>query len=130
MPTASNLSLNNAAAVAKVFTLLAPSGGLGGTASLHQLREGAHSGVFPTIKTSSRASNRAKTTQSDLTFPSQFTDTTTGLVKPGPAMYVMLKTVTPDEFPENVKNDPVAFVRSFVNSTLFEAMMKEGVSGT
>jgi hypothetical protein len=124
MPQAVDFTINNAAAAAKVFTLLAPASGVNGEAKW-ELREGANSTVFPRFTAVLRADPSVKGYSSVMKFrhPSAVTDTTTGLVKPGSIAEVIITVKMPDDFPETTKADTVAFVKNSVAHALWQAFL-------
>jgi hypothetical protein len=124
MPSAIDFTINNAAAVAKTFTLLAPASGINGEAKW-ELREGANSTVFPRYTAVLRADPSIKGYSSVMKFrhPAPFTDTTTGLVKPGSVAEVIVTVKMPDDFPETTKADTVAFTKNAVAHALWQAFL-------
>jgi hypothetical protein len=58
-----------------------------------------------------------------LRHPSPFTDTTTGLVKPGSVAEVIVTVKMPDDFPESTKADTVAFTKNAVAHALWQAFL-------
>lgn len=130
MPQAVDLVLNNGAAVAKTFSLLSPAAGDNSIASW-ALKEGAISSVFPRITAQARQTgNAARRSQLKVKIPSSYTDTVTGLTKVGSAFEADIYTTVPDDFPEALKNDAVAFVKNLVAHALAQAMIRDGLPAT
>lgn len=130
MPQAVDLVLKNGAAtpVDKTFTLMAPAAGEASWANW-RLKEGPISSVFPRIAMLARenASRNARKSQIKLQIPSSYTDTVTGLTKVGSAFDVSIECTVPNDFPEALKNDAVAFTANLVNHVLTKAVIRDGV---
>ena len=127
MPQATDLVINNGAGtpVAKTFTLLTPSAGDGSIAEW-ALKEGAISSVFPRITSSAaRTGNGSRKMQVKLRVPSSYTDTVTGKTLTGSAFEFNGTVSVPDDFPEVLKNDAVAFTWGLVSTTLMKAIMRD-----
>lgn len=124
MPQAVDFTINNAAAAAKVFNLLAPASGINGEARW-ELREGANSTVFPRFTAVLRADPSIKGYASVMKFwhPQPYTDTTTGLVKPASAAEVIITVKMPNDFAEATKADTVAFTKNAVAHALWQAFL-------
>lgn len=124
MPQAIDFTINNAAAAAKVFTLLSPAAGIGSEAKW-ELREGANSTVFPRFRAVLRQDPSVKGYSSvmGLRMPSAFTNTTTGLVGPASVAEMILTVKMPDDFPESTKADFVAFTKNAVAHALWQAFL-------
>jgi hypothetical protein len=133
MPSATTFTINNGAAtpVAKTFTLYAPASGDGGVAEW-RLKEGAISSVFPKVTASARANagHSARKSQIGLKVPSSYTDTVTGLTKVGSAFDARIEVTVPDDFPEALKNDAVAFLKNLVAHAIFQDLMRDGTPAT
>lgn len=132
MPQATDLVINNGAGtpVAKTFTLLAPAAGYNAVAEW-ALKEGTISSVFPRVTALARPTgNQSKKTQIKLKVPSSYTDTVTGLTKVGSAFEADISVSVPNDFPESLKNDAVAFTANLVASTLVKAMIRDGSPAT
>lgn len=126
MPAAVDLVLNNGAAVAKTFTLYSPSAGDNSVATW-KLKEGTIASVFPVITTSARATgNQSRKMQMKFRLPSSYTETVTGLTKVGSAFEFDGSASVPDDFPEALKADAVAFVKNAIAHALIQAMMRDG----
>jgi len=132
MPAATDLVLNNGAGtpVAKTFTLLAPAAGYNAVAAW-ALKEGTISSVFPKITILARPTgNQSKKSQIKLQIPSSYTDTVTGLTKVGSAFEADVSVSVPDDFPEALKNDAVAYTKNLVAHALVQAVMRDGSPAT
>jgi hypothetical protein len=128
MPQAADFTINNGAGtpVAKTFTLLAPASGLNSLAQW-ELREGGNSTVFPRFNAVLRLDPSVKGYSSVVKhrYPSAFTDTTTGLVKPASVAEFVGTVKMPDDFPETDKAHFVAYV---VNG-MAHALWKQFLAG-
>jgi hypothetical protein len=132
MPQAVDLVINNGAGtpVAKTFTLYNPSAGANSVA-LWKLKEGTIASVFPAITTLARPTgNKSQKMQGKLRLPSSYTDSVTGLTKVGSAFEFDFSASVPDDFPEALKNDAVAFSKNLIAHALIQAMMRDGSPAT
>jgi hypothetical protein len=132
MPQATDLVINNGAGtpVAKTFTLMAPAAGDNSLASW-ALKEGTISSVFPKITALARQTgNQARRVQIKLKVPSSYTDTVTGLTKVGSAFEADIYATVPDDFPEALKNDAVAFTKNLVAHVIAQAMIRDALPAT
>lgn len=127
MPQAIDLVIKNHALVDKTFTLLSPAAGDNSVASW-ALKEGAISGVFPKITVLARPTgNSARRAQIKVKIPSSYTDTVTGLTKVGSGFEFDGYASVPDDFPEALKNDAIAFTVNTVNHALIKAVLRDGL---
>lgn len=130
MPQAQDLVIKNYAAVDKTFTLLSPAAGDNSLASW-ALKEGTISSVFPKITALARPTgNKSRRVQIKFKLPSSYTDTVTGLTKVSSAFECDVYASVPDDFPEALKNDAVAFTCNMVNAAMVKAMIRDGLSAT
>lgn len=132
MPQAIDLVINNGAGtpVAKTFTLLAPAAGDNSVAEW-ALKEGAIGSIFPRLSClAKRTGNNSRKAQIKLKVPSSYTDTVTGLTKVGSAFEADIFVSVPDDFPEALKNDAVAYTVNSVNHALFKAVIRDGLPTT
>jgi len=133
MPQASDLVINNGAAtpVAKTFTLVSPAAGDGAYANW-RLKEGSISSVFPAIAISARPNGNgtARKANIKLRIPSSYTDTVTGLTKVGSAFDFDVNVTVPDDFPETLKNDAVAFAANLIANAMVKAVIRDAVPAT
>lgn len=126
MPQAANITVQNGSAVNKTFTLMSPAAGDGGL-TRWALKEGAAPVAFPRLTLLARATtNKSRKVQVKFTHPYSYTDTTTGLVKAGPQFEFNGDFTIPDEFPESMRNDAVAFVANLTASTLVKECYRDG----
>ena len=122
MPQATDLVINNGAAtpVAKTFSLYNPAAGDNAIA-MWKLKEGTISKVFPTITVAARATgNQSRKLQIKMKIPSSYLDAVTGLTAVGSAFEFDASISVPDDYPESLKNDAVAFVANLMNHTLIK----------
>lgn len=132
MPQAINIVIKNGAStpVDKTFTLLAPSAGYDSVAEW-ALKEGVISTVFPRVTSSVRAAKRvagraaSKVIEVKLTVPSSYTDSVTGTTVVGSRFESVTRTTVPDDFPEALVPDAVAFVKNLAANALISAMIAE-----
>jgi len=134
MPAAVDLVLNNGAGtpVAKTFSLINPSAGLNSLAQW-QLKEGTIRGVFPTITNLARKNAGAQPANRStftVAIPSSYTDTVTGLTKVGSAWKAYIDVVVPDDFPEALKADAVAFTSNLLANALVKLMVRDAIPAT
>lgn len=133
MPQATDLIVNNGATtpVAKTFALLSPSSGMGGIA-MWALKEGAISSIFPRFTAAARPSNKgnAQNLQVKFKLPSSYTETVTGLTMVGSGFEFNGTFTVPNDFPEALKNDAVAFTANLINHVLVKAMIRDGLPAT
>jgi hypothetical protein len=132
MPQATDLVINNGAGtpVAKTFKLYAPAAGDNSVATW-KLQEGTIAAVFPTITALARkTNNQSRKMQGKLQLPSSYTDTVTGLTRVGSGFEFDFSASVPDDFPEALKADAVAFAKNLVATTLIQAMMRDGLPAT
>lgn len=130
MPAATDLVINDGAAVAKTFTLISPAAGDGSYANW-RLKEGTISTVFPRIAMSARqGGSAARKANIKIRVPSSFTEAVTGLTKVGSAFDVNIDVTVPDDFPEALKNDAVAFTANLAAHALFKAVIRDGAPAT
>lgn len=132
MPQAIDLVINNGAGtpVAKTFTLLSPAAGDNSVASW-ALKEGTIGSVFPRISClARRTGNNSRKAQIKVKIPSSYTDSVTGLTKVGSAFDANIEVSVPDDFPEALKADAVAFVANAINHSLFKAVIKDALPTT
>lgn len=132
MPQAlSTIVVNNGAAtpVAKTFTLYTP--GSDTVPAEYKLKEGSISGVFPSLTVmAKKTSNASRKASIRIRVPSSYTDSVTGLTKVGSAYEFNGTVSVPDDFPEALKNDGVAFVANIMNHPLIKEVMRDALSLT
>lgn len=132
MPQATDLVIKNGAAtpVDKTFTLIAPAAGDGGLAQW-ALKEGTISSVFPTVTSEAhRTANKSRKATFKFRMPSSYTDSVTGLTMVNSAAEFNATSSVPDNFPEAMKADYVAFATNLFQQTLIKALVKDAVSAT
>lgn len=130
MPQATDLTVKNAANANKTFTLLNPAAGSGGIAEW-ALREGTISSVFPKLTAMARPTkNASNVAHIKLKVPSSYTDTVTGLTNVGSAFELNVTASVPDNLPEAIKDDCVAYAVNIINHVMIKAMLRDAVSAT
>lgn len=131
MPAAANMTLNNAAAVAKTFELLQPSSGLGSNAEW-VLKEGAIVGVFPRITSQVRVNTQGKSrvSQHKLVVPQAIVDSTTSTTSVGARFECNLTVTVPDAFPAALRPDAAAFLKNYVANAIAQAVIQDAIPAT
>ena len=132
MPQAVDIVLDNGAAtpVAKTFTLVSPAAGDNSYANW-RLKEGAISTIFPRVAISTKANgNKARKANIKLQIPSSYTDTVTGLTRVGSAFDANVDITVPDDFPEALKSDAVAFLTNLMAHALVREVVRDAVPAT
>lgn len=130
MPQATNLVVKNAAAVDKTFTLNTPAAGDAGVAEW-VLKEGLVSSVFPRLTASARRTGRnSRKCAIKLRLPMSYTDTNTNLPKVGVAFEMNMDVSVPDDFPESMKDDAVAYASNIIATALIKSMIRDGLPAT
>lgn len=131
MPSASNIVVKNAAGVDKTFTLLSPASGYGTQAAEWALKEGATSVVYPTFALSaSKTQNRSKKTVLKARKPAAYTSVTTGLPVVSSNMEFNGSISVPDDFPDDQKDDAIAYFTGLFSSALAKACCRDGLPAT
>lgn len=126
MPNATNIIVQNASAVDKTFEVLTPSGGDGGIAR-YALKEGAAPVAFPTLTVVARATtNASRKTSTKVHVPFTYSDPVSGLIKKGPAFELNIEASMPDAFPENMRDDAVAYGVNLAASSLMRQVFRDG----
>lgn len=131
MPQATNLTIKNGSAVDKTFTLVTPAAGDGGIAEW-ALKEGSISSVFPRITAlAQRNGNRTgRNLKVKLIIPSSYTDTVTGLTSVGSRAEFNATFTMPDDFPQALKADWVAFTSNLISTALLKSMIEDATPAT
>lgn len=132
MANATDLVVNNGAStpVEKTFTLISPSAGDGGLA-MWALKEGTISTVFPRFTASARSVNgRARSAKFKVTMPASYTDSVTGLTSVNSRGELIVTVNIPDEFPEALKDDFVAFSTGLLSTAYVKSLMRDALSAT
>lgn len=132
MANATDLIVDNGAAtpVAKTFTLISPAAGDGGLATW-ALKEGTISTVFPRFTASARNVNgRARSAKFKLTMPASYTDTVTGLTSVNSKAEIIVTVNMPDDFPESLKSDFVAFGVNLQSDPYVQGLIRDALSAT
>lgn len=132
MPQAIDITINNGAStpVAKTFSLQQPSAG-DNSVGEWALKEGTIRSVFPKITALARkTTNGSRVLQVKVRLPSSYTDTVTGLTKVASAFEMNATFSVPDDFPEALKNDAVAFSTNALSHALMKSMIRDAVPAT
>ena len=132
MPQATNLVVKNGAtpAVDKTYVLITPASGDGGIA-VWNLKEGPISAVFPSLTAmSNRNANGTRRLTLKYKLPSSYTESVTGLTNVGSRAEVNVDVRVPEDFPEALKNDFVAYTANIINSELIKSMMRDATPAT
>jgi hypothetical protein len=130
MPAAIDLVVNNAAAVAKTFTLLSPAAGNGSNAEWAN-KVGTIAGVFPRFTAQANSTgNQSRKLTLKLRIPSSYTETVTGLTRVASAYEANVTISVPNDFPESYKDDAVAFTSNLLAHATVKAMMRDALPAT
>lgn len=129
MPQATNLVIKNSAGVDKTFTLITPAAGYGAVADW-ALKEGSISTVFPRLTASATKKPNSQNLKVKFYLPSSFTDTVTGLTNVGSRAEVNVDVAIPNDFPEALKDDFVAFSTNAFKTSLLQAMWRDATPAT
>lgn len=129
MPGQTNLIVKNGAGVDKTFTAITPAAGDGGVA-LWQLREGTISAVFPALTAVSNASKIGRALKVKLKVPASFTDTVTGLTNVNGHCEMSATFMVPENYPEALKDDFVAFATALLSTPLLKSMVRDAYPAT
>lgn len=128
MPQApSTLVLANGAVtpVNKTFNLLAPSAGYDADCE-YALKEGTIATVFPTVTTRVRkTANSSKQARIRVRVPSSFTEAVTGKTVTGSAYEFNGTASMPNDFPESLKPDAIAFTANAIAHAIIKQMMQD-----
>lgn len=130
MPQAANIVVKNATNVDKTFTLLAPAAGFGSVAEW-ALKEGATAVVWPSFTLSAhKTSQNSRRVPFKVRVPATYVSVATGL--PVVSSYMELNgTITvPDSFPDDQKDDAVAYMTGLVNSSLVKSCLRDALPAT
>lgn len=128
MPSAIDLVVENGAStpVEKTFTLITPAAGDGGIARW-ALKEGTISAVFPTFTAmANQTSNASRTLKCKFRMPSSYTDSVTGLTNVSSGAEFNTTSSVPLNFPEDLKDDYVAYATNLFRTALVMSMMRDG----
>lgn len=131
MPQATNLVIKDATGTDKTFVLMTPASGDGGLAEW-ALKEGTISSVFPriTIQSTKRSQGRSRVVKLKFSLPSSFTDAVTGLTNVGSRAECNVSVTVPDDFPEALKDDHVAFFKNGIATALVQAIVRDALPAT
>lgn len=130
MPQATNLVIKNALDVDKTFTLLTPASGYGSVAEW-ALKEGATSVVWPTLSLSAnKTRNRSRKVQVNSQTPAIYTSVATGLPVVSSRMSLFLTATVPDDFPDDQKDDAIAYAVNAFRAELVKQCLRDGLPST
>lgn len=132
MPAAIDLTVNNGATtpVAKTFILVSPAAGDGGVA-LWYLKEGTITSTFPMFSAKAQATgNNSRQLRLRFRLPSSYTDAVTGktIVASGAEFNGVFSI--PNDFPETLKADFVAYATNLLNTALVKSLVKDAYPAT
>lgn len=126
MPNAENITVQNATGVNKLFEVLTPSGGDGGVAR-YALKQGSAPVAFPSMTVVARSTtNASRKTSTKVHVPFTYTDPVSGLLKKGPAFELNIEASMPDAYPEDMRDDAVAYGVNLAASTLMRQVFRDG----
>lgn len=128
MPQAIDLTVKNGATtpVDKTFELINPAAGDGGIA-YWALREGTISSVFPSFSYSAykNVTGKSRIGKSKFRLPSSYTDPVTGQSMTLGSAEMNITVSIPDNFPEALKADFIAYSLNLVNTALMKSALKD-----
>lgn len=129
MPQATNVIVNNAAAVAKTFALAAPASG--NMPAVWFLREGANQTVYPKLEVSSDKIVKGSGRKVKLTLrvPTAVTSST-GVVSNAGDMFFSIDAAVPALVPDSVRDDAIAFIGNIVINAIMKETFKTGYAPT
>lgn len=131
MPQATDLSLKNAAGVAKTFALAAPAAGT--QPGVWFLREGGSQAGFPSLENSARRSGTTgnnRRVQLSLVVPVMGVNPSTGNPTRISAMTIKVDAVVPELVPDATRDDAIAYIGSALADTLVKSSIKTGYALT
>lgn len=123
MPQAANLIIKNGANVDKTFTLITPAAGDSGVA-LWMLKEGTSPAVFPKLTHSAKPTGN-KSRKSQMKYAHPATDSNNLVVSTAEAN---IAVSMPDDFPEVLRDDFIAYATNAFAHTLIKACNRDGYS--
>lgn len=131
MPQAADITVKNGAGtpIDKTFSLISPAAGDSGIA-MWALKEGAISGVFPQLTAQARVTKTSRVLKVKFRLPSSFTESVTGRTMVGSRAEMNVDFTVPEDFPEALKSDYVAFSVNLLNSTLLKSMIRDAYPAT
>lgn len=130
MPQATDLIVKDAVGTDRTFTLLSPASGRGGIAEW-ALKIGATAVVWPTITlASSRTSKQASRDTTKVRVPATYNDVVTGLPVVSSAIESNLSVTVPDNFPDDQKDDAIAYTLNAFQTALLKACYRDGLPAT
>lgn len=130
MPQATDLVVKDGANVDKTFTLISPAAGDGGIAEW-ALREGTIPAVFPRFTASStNKSTGSRGLKTKFKLPASYTDSVTGLTNVNAFAEMNCDVTVPAAFPEDRRDDFVAFATNIFKTTLLQAMIRDAYPAT
>lgn len=86
--------------------------------------------MFPRIAVRATVNARARKANIKLQIPSSYTNSVDGLTKVGSAFDFNVDVTIPDDFPEALRSDAVAFASNLMSHELIKAVMRDGYPAT
>lgn len=129
MPQAADITVKNGGGVDKTFNLVSQAAGDGGIATW-ALREGPISSVFPTLTIQTERKGTSRSLKLKFYVPSSYTDSVTGRTMVAGRTEYNLTVAVPNDFPEALKADTVAFATNLLSSTLVKACLIDAIPAT
>lgn len=130
MPQATNLVVKNATNVDTTFTLLTPAAGYGGIAEWAN-KVGATSTVYPSFTmAATKTQSRSRKVTVKVNVPASYTSVTTGLPVVSSTMVFHGTLTVPDDYPDNQKDDAVAYLANLLGTTLVKACLRDALPAT
>lgn len=130
MPQAQNLIIKDASGTDRTFELITPASGDGAVAQW-AYKAGPISSVFPLLTAAARPTgNKSRQLRVRLRLPSSYTDSVTGRTVVASGAEFNGTFAVPDDFPEALKPDFVAFTTNALKTALLQAMIKDATPAT
>lgn len=130
MPQATNLTVKDALGVDKTFTLLTPAPGYGFPAEW-ALKQGATFVVYPTATLAAhKTPNRSRKCVVKIRVPATYVSVSTGLPVVSSNMEFNVSVSVPDDFPDDQKDDAVAYATNIMATGLFRSCFRDGLPST
>lgn len=129
MPQATNLVIKNGAGTDKTFVVVTPAAGDGGVAEW-ALPEGPISAAFPRFTASATKRPDSRNLKTKLRLASTYNDAVTGLTNVSSAAEFNASVTVPANFPEDKKDDFVAYATNVFQTVLLRAMVRDAYPAT
>lgn len=130
MPQAANITVKNAVDVDTLFTNLTPAPGYGAPAEW-VYKTGATSVAYPVFTLAAhKTPNRSRKVAVKCRVPAVYASLATGLPVVSSSLEFNGTFTVPDDFPDDQKDDGVAYVTNLLASTLVKSCFRDGLPAT